>query len=110
MAEVVDEWATEPPPDRADPGRRLFAVALGGAAAGLGAIAPWLVPDACRWAGWAALALFVPVGCGLAFLGARGRAADLHGVSSREFAAELAAELGCVVVVAAVVGLWAALR
>jgi hypothetical protein len=46
--------------------------------------------------------LFVPVGCGLAFLGVRGRAADLRHLSAREFAGELAGEL-VVAAIAAVI-------
>ncbi len=90
---------------RAGVGRRLVAVAMGCVVAGLGAAAPWLTPDACRWAGWPCLVLFVPAGCGTAFVGARGRAADLRELSAQAFAGELVGGA----IAAAVVGLLAAL-
>ena len=90
---------TEHLTDRAGISRRLTAVAMGCATAGLGAAAPWLVPDNCRWAGWACLALFVPVGCGVAFFGARGRAADLREFSrARNLAGELVGAVSHLVV------------
>ncbi len=91
--------------ERAGAGRRLVAVAMGCVAAGLGAAAPWLAPDNCRWAGWACLVLFVPAGCAMAFFGARGRADDLRELSAQAFAGELVGGA----IAAAVVGLLAAL-
>src|SRR5262245_29957276 len=105
MGEAADERTT----DRAGVGRRLAAVVMGCLAAGFGGWAPWLVPDTCRWAGWVALALFVPVGCGLAFVGARGRAADLRELSAGAMARDCAGELVAAVVVAVLLGLAAAL-
>ena len=108
MADAAGEGVKRPA-DRAGAGRRLTAVVMGSLAAGFGAAAPWLVPDSCRWAGWACLALFVPVGCGLAFVGVRGRAADLRELSVRDVARDFTGELVGVVVAALLLGLLAAL-
>lgn len=106
-ADAIDAPATGQPAERAGVGRRLVAVALGVVGASAGGVAPWLLPDHCRpwWLGWACFVLFVPAGSVTAFLGARGRAADLHDFSAGRFANEFAGELiGCLAV-ALVVGL-----
>ena len=105
-ADAIDPSATVHPAERAGVGRRLYSVALGVAGASAGGVAPWLLPDHCPWwLGWACFVLFLPAGAVTAFLGARGRAADLHDFSAGAFASGLAGELIGWLTVAVVVGL-----
>lgn len=88
MTAIADDRETDSPKSRAGIGRRLVAVTLGVTAATYCAAGPWLVPDNCRWIAWICAALFIPVGIIVAFLGVRGRAADLEAFSARNFAGE----------------------
>ena len=103
---VIDHGpAGSEPTGRASVCQRLLAVAMGVSAACFGATAPWLVPEYCRVAGWAALVLFVPVGCGGVFFGVRGREADLGDLSARKIAGELVGALILGVIIGAMIGL-----
>ncbi len=106
-ADAIDPSATGRPAERAGVSRRLLAVGLGVPVACAAGVAPWLLPDHCRpwWLGWACFALFVPVGSVTAFLGARGRAADLRDFSAGTIAKEVAGELIGLLIVVLVVGL-----
>ena len=67
-------------------------VATAVAVAGFAGVAPWVLPDKCRWVGWACAALLVPVACIVAFQGVRGRAEDLREYTAGAFAEGLAGE------------------
>jgi hypothetical protein len=105
MAAGVDDSRDEPLASSAGVGRRVAVVAMGCAAVGFGAVAPWVVPDNCRWVGWVCAVLFVPAGCGLAFIGTRGRAADLCAFSARSLTRDFAGELVGAAIAALVLGL-----
>lgn len=92
---IINNPRIEPLPIRVGVGRRLTVIALGISLAGFGAAAPWWMPDRCRWVGWLTAALFVPVGSIGAYLGARGRAADLEAFSARNIARGFWDELIC---------------
>src|SRR5262249_26991396 len=89
MSDVDAGPATDELSVRASTGRRLLAIAFGIAAIVFGATAPYLAPDRCLWAGWVALALFVPVGCIVIILGVRGRATELRDLSATAFVEKL---------------------
>ena len=96
--------------ERAGVARRLVVVAMAVTVAGLAGAAPWVMPDKCRWVGWACAILMVPVGCVVAFLGVRGRAEDLREYTAGSLAEAFAGEAFGAAVFAAVVGLLSCLR
>lgn len=106
----MDTTPAETPGERAGVMRRLVIVAIGVTFAGLGGAAPWALPEKCRWVGWVSAVLFVPAGCFVAFLGARGRAEDLREFKAAELAGGVVGEVFGLAVVAAIVALLSCLR